>query len=356
MWHTMNQKSKRDLLMLILLTLLGLGFGAARATTFLQFQSTYLGGGRFQYQMNVFDDPFFTEADITGLDINFTNEVDSSTGSTNWVNTGWDSGFLTWASTNGYPSRPYQETFLIQSSEASYKLETNNFAGAIVLLSLYLADFTPPMYPGAFSQNIVGYANMPCLIPCTPDEADNSPTNYVFTLKLLPDVNINQLIQTNENVYGVNFTWNDNSTFLLQGTTDLNNWTNVAYIWSWPPETVWTTNQVLNNYGNFFRVELVADGHSTNLPPLNSALVPKPKAVAKIAIPSTPRVTGCQFSKNKVLVTVTAQAGQTVQVQAVGPHRTVQQTQQVVTQGTSTTVSFNTFGLPNPVYFQATAQ
>jgi hypothetical protein len=236
-------------------------------------------------------------------------------------------------------------------------LETNNFAGAIVLLSLFLADFTPPMYPGVYSQNIVGYANMPCLIPCAPDEADNSPTNYVYTLKLLPDVALNQLIQTNGDIYGVDFTWGDDSTFLLQGTTDFNNWTNVAYIWSWPPETTWTTNQILNHYGNFFRIELVADGHSTNLPPLNSALLTAPKAVAKVSSsPSTPHVTGCQFSKGKVLVNVATQAGQTVQVQAVGPHRTAQQTQQVVAQGTSTTVSFDAFGLSNPVYFQATAQ
>jgi hypothetical protein len=350
----MNQKSKRGLLML--LALLGLGLGTAQATTFLQFQSTYLGSGWFQYQMNVLNDPFFTEADITSLNINFTNEVNSSTDSTNWVNSDSSIG-STWSLINGYPARPYEVTFLMQSSDMSYKLNTNNLSGAIVLLSLYLADFTPSMYPGEFSQNIVGYANMPCLIPCTPDEADNSPTNYVFNLKLLPDVNVNQLIQTNGNIYGVDFTWDDTSTFVLQSTTDLNNWTNVAYIWSQPPETVWTTNQVLNNYGNFFRVELVADGHSTNLPPLNSALVPAPKTVARaLAAPSMPRVTGCQFSNRKVLVNVATQTGQTVQVQAVGSHRTVQQTQQVVAQGTSTTVSFDASSLPNPVYFQATAQ
>ncbi len=200
---------------------------------------------------------------------------------------------------------------------------------------------------------------MPCLVPCTPDEADNSPTNYSFALKLVPDVAINQLIQTNGNVYGVDFTWNYDSTFLLQSSTDFNNWTNIAYVWSYPPETTWTTNTPLNSFGNYFRISIVADGHDTGLPSLNSAAAATPRTiVTRNLVPKTvpggaPTVTGCSFSNGKVLVNVTAQPGQTVNIQAVDSYLSVKQSQQVVTKGTVTTGSFDAATLPNPVYFQA---
>jgi len=341
----------------LLLSLLWLGPGTACATTFLQLQSTCLGDGWFQYQMTVLNDPFFTEADITELDIHFTNQIDQSNGAQDWVNTGSSNSVSSWAFTNGYPARPYAETFLIRSSETSYRLGVaTNLDGAIVLLSLYCADLYPGIAAGTISVNIVGYAMMPCLIPCSPEDADGSPTNFVYDLKLLPDVVINQLIQSNGEIQGVDFTWDSASTFLLQGTADFNNWTNIAYIWSYPPETVWTTNVSLGDYGQFFRVALVADGHSTNLPPLTSHLALAPKAIAKAGVASTtPRVTGCQFAKGRMAVNIATQPGQTVQVQAVDSHGTVKQTQRTTAQGTSAAVSFDAASLPSPVFFQAVA-
>jgi len=353
-----HQKSK--LALLISLVAFIAGVMTIRATTFLQFQSTYLGDGWFQYQMSVFNDPFFTEADITDLAVNFAGEIGSSTTSTNWSETDSADAVSTWSFTNGYPARPYQETFLIQSSDTSFRLATN-FDDAITTFSLFLTGFTPAFGGGGvYSENVVGYAWMPCLVPCTPDEADGSPTNYIFVLKIVPDVAINQLIQTNGNIYGMDFTWDYASTFLLQGSTDLNNWTNVAYVWSYPPETIWTTNTPLNNFGNFFRISLIADGYDTNLPSLNSSAVEISKALAKNgtvakAIPSgSPKVTGCSFSNGKVLVNVATAPGEQVQIQAVDSHLAVQQTQLLAAKGTVTTAAFDAANLPSPVFFQAT--
>jgi hypothetical protein len=58
------------------LAVFGLGLDTSFGTTFLQFDSTSLGDGWFQYHMQVADDPFFTEADIISLNINFTNQID----------------------------------------------------------------------------------------------------------------------------------------------------------------------------------------------------------------------------------------------------------------------------------------
>lgn len=326
-----------------------------RATTFLQFQSTYLGNGWFQYQMSVDNDPFFTEADITSLVIQFPGETGQSSTDPNWVNSASDSTSSTWSFANGYPARPYTETFLIQSAQTSYKLGTNVFGGAIVLLSLDPADFSPLLSAGVFSQNIVGYAQMPCLVPCAPEEADGSPTNFAFTLKLLPDVSIDHLIQTNGNIYGVDFFWAYQSTFLLQGTTDMNSWTNIAYIWSWPPETQWITNQALNTYGNFFRVSLVANGHSTYLPPLSSVLAQKPflKPQSSQGGVTPLTIRNCQVAGGKVSVAVSASPGTAIQVQALDSHRTILQTRQTVAQGASATVTFDATSLPSAVFFEA---
>ncbi len=303
--------------------------------------------------MNVQDDPFFTYANISDLVVNFTNQIDQSVDSTDWVCETTNAPLSDWSFDGASQSRPFDVTYLMQSSKTSYCLGTvTNFDGALVIFSLEFSSFYPGESTGAFSQNVVGYAAMPCLIPCDPDQADGSPTNFVYDLKLVPDVEINGLVQTNGNIYGVDFSWNSPSTFVFQGSTDLLNWTNIAYIFSTPPETTWTTNDALNTYGQFFRVALVADGYSTNLPPINSALtLMHPDENSLSATPSA--ITGCRYSKNTVIVNLSAQPGQNLQVQALDRTGKNYQSQQVIANGTSASVEFSTDGLPNPVYFQA---
>jgi hypothetical protein len=197
---------------------------------------------------------------------------------------------------------------------------------------------------------------MPCLVPCSPEQVDGSPTNFVFVLKLLPDVNIDHLVLADGDIWGVDFFWNGQSTFLLQSSTDFNHWTDVAYVWSYPPETEWIADGPLNSFGQYFRMALVADGHiaDANLPPLGSHLALTPKTVTKIATaPTTPSVARCQFADGKVTVNLVTQDGQTVQVQALDSHQAVKQTQTVTAQGTSALVTFDANNLPSPVFFQA---
>lgn len=339
----------------LLLGWLWLGQGTASATTFLQLQSTCLGDGWFQYQMNVLNDPFFTAVQISGFDVNFTNQIDQGKLPPGW--NAYSNSVASWYGPGTYPTRPYGLTFLVRSSETSYRLSPGtNYDGAIVLLSLVLSEYFPGIADGSVSANVVGYATMPCLIPCSPEQADGSPTNFVYNLKLLPDIALNRLIQTNGEIYGVDFTWTNESTFVLQGTGNMNTWTNIAYLWSYPPETVWTTNAPLNGYGPFYRVALVADGHDTNPPPLTSSLPLAPQTSATASFTTaTPRVTGCQFAQGKVLVNFATQPGRTVQVQELDSHQIIRQTQSVTTSGTSATVTFNAAGLPSPVFFQAVA-
>ncbi|HEU5396783.1 MAG TPA: hypothetical protein VFV81_06425 [Verrucomicrobiae bacterium] len=319
--------------------------GTAWGTTFLTLQSTYLGDGWFQYRMNVMDDPFFLQADIVSVQFTtFTNLIDRVDGTNGWSYTATNG----WEFTNSIPERPYSETFLMRSPETSFRLATNA-DGAVSVFSLVLSDFNPS---SAASGNLVGYAYMNCLVPCSPAEADGSPTNYLFVLKLLPDVVLNRLIETNGNVYGIDFNWSHDATYVLQGSSDFNSWTNITYLWGYAPETVWTTNTPLNDFGQYFRVELVAGTQTTNLPPLSSALsTPNSSGGVSTGLP----VTSCQLVAGKMAVQIATSSGQTVQVQALDSHNAVLQTQTITAQGTSVTATFDPTALPSPVYFRAAA-
>ena len=350
----MNQKLKRVLISLF--TLCWMGQASLPATTFLELQSTYLGNGWFQYQMSVKNDPFFTEADIGNLNINFTNQTDRGTNSDNWTNA-FSNTYSTWAPSTYPPQpRPYEETFLIRSSETSYRLGAlTNADAAMVVFSLTFAAYYPYSLSGVYSANVVGYAMMPALVPCSPAEANYSPTNFVYDLKLLPDVAINRLIQNNGQISGVDFTWGYNSTFLLQGSSDLNTWSNIAYIWSTPPETTWTTNQELDNDGKFFRLAMVAGDLTTNLPPLISNLMPVPKAVSHGFFP-TLVITGCKLVGGQIAVTFGSRSGQSYKVQVLDLDQVVRQTQLVAGEDMSTTVNFSTASLPTPAFFRIALQ
>jgi hypothetical protein len=349
----------------LLLVLLGLETGTVRANTFLTLQSTYLGDGWFQYRLQVQNDPFFSTAEITQFVVEFTNRVDYNVSAERWTNSDYEASWSSWSYLGNYPSRPYEETFLLRSSETTYKLSTwstnldgtFNPAGSLVCMSLYLAELHPDYGPGTYSQNIVGYAFMPCLVPCRPEEADGSPTNFVYDLKLVPDILIDHLVQTDGIYNGVDFSWDYDATYLLQGTVDFQNWTNIAYIWGSPQETTWTTNRSLSDFGNFYRLALVAIGHTDDLPPLNAALArPAAKTAAKIVSdPATPRVTGCRPASGRMVVNLATQPNQTCVVRATDSHRAVLQTRQVTSTGTSAAVEFDAASLPSPVYFQVVA-
>jgi len=349
----MHTPTKNTLLSASLAVFL-LGPGRSLATTFMQFDSTYLGGGWFQYNMQVVNDPFFRTADVTELILNFTNQIDQSMNTFNWTNTGSDGSNSYWAFSRDIPPRPYQELFLVRSSETSYRQGTNgNGDGGVALLSLDFTDFCPlsPVDTG----NVVGYANFPCLVPCGPDKADGSPTNFSYTVRLLPDIVIQQLIQSNGMTVGVDFVWNYYSTFVLQASPDLQTWTNVAYIDSTPPETLWTTNQSLNSFGNFFRVELLANGYATNLPPLNPGVsLPQSSAAKASLAPAAviPHVSGARITAGHIAVNLVTEPGQNYAVEALDSRRIVQATRTVLAKGVSATVYFDARGLPSPVFFQ----
>ena len=168
-------KTPKNFWRALLLSIFLLGAGRTQAVTFETVQSTVLGGGWFQYDVKIFYDPFFLEADLVQFSIILTNGVDIQDGASpaNWTN-GVDAGFWGYAGSSSQ-SRPNEQIFLMHSSATNYMLGTN----AISAFSLYTSD----VYPGGVvSGNMVGYDIVPCLLPCPPAfcPATRQPASFLY--------------------------------------------------------------------------------------------------------------------------------------------------------------------------------
>lgn len=333
------------------------------ATTFIELQSSYLGDGWFRYRMQMPYDPFFRKADVGDIAItSFTNFAEFGPAPQDWTNQPSSGNSAAWRYALPIPSqtRPYVREFLVRSDEHTFRVGTN----AMVVMSLELVSdwFDYWADHGAIAQNIVGYAHIPCLIPCSPQLADNSPTNFTAILEIVDhDLTLDSLIVTNGEVNGVTFSAAFKSTVLLEGTFDHRQWTNIAYLWGNAGATTWRTNIALNDFGSFFRLELVAmNEHVTNLPPLNTfssaakASKDQPATVVRPAQTSV-QVQRCFPEGEEMVVKFNSQTGVTYGVSAMGMRGTTLCTQDVAGTGAEAEARFNTTSLPNTVWFKVEA-
>ena len=95
-------------------------------------------------------------------------------------------------------------------------------------------------------------------MPCAPAEADGSLPTLVSRQEFVPDIKIDELIRTNQDIHGLTFSWSEPSTVEFQGSH------NLSRFFGDPPQTTWTTNVSLNSFGKFFRLSLIANRHLTN--------------------------------------------------------------------------------------------
>ena len=250
----------------------------------VKIESRYANGW-LEYKLTVTRDPFFSFLDVTTFFLRQgENILEIGPDPSGWVHTSDPEG-INWSMplcTNVMPcqQRPYQASFRIRC-EPYLKKATY---GCLILMSLGFAGDYHSRYG---SGNAGGYANMDCLLPCPPEEAEPGLDYTMATLLAgLPDPEIESLLHTRGQITGVNFLYDEPSTMLLQGSHDLSRWKDIAYIYGSPGLTSWTTNTPLNNHGTFFRLQLMAEGHVLDLPPIESG--PSSQLVASPS-PSSPR-------------------------------------------------------------------
>lgn len=227
-----------------------LSFGAS----LFELESTYLGDGWFRYRVKAVPDQFFHELELTSFGLPFTNRTDYGELPAKWISESSLPHRADWIYDSFDPQlQPYEAVFTARSSETGFRTINAKVLG-------YSFTYNSGT-PGAADVTGAGLADFPVLVPCPPAQADNSPTNRVSGFEALPSLRIQKLEMTGGNVNGITFSGSGDFTVRLQATTNLSDWREVAYLFGSGSSTTWTTNQPLNPLGNFFRLELVGQGH-----------------------------------------------------------------------------------------------
>jgi hypothetical protein len=287
---------KRFVIIVLLVGALGIPIRAQERHQ-VELESTYLGDGWFQYRLRSIDDPFFLFFDVMSLYVACPGFIQFGTNPPDWESSvapagSWPESTAIWeypdCGTVACQSRPYERVFRVRSDRRHF----NRRIGALVTMSLSMVG---GYHGNAATVNMVGYMNLPALLPCAPEEADGSATNHLerVTLISLPDPQIDTLIRFGSEVRGVSFYYPESSTVRLEATRDFRTWSNITYIYGNSGVTGWSTNSSLNHFGDFFRLRLIAEGHATQLPPLESQLssgYSAPPAVKSQATTSSFRV------------------------------------------------------------------
>jgi hypothetical protein len=319
-----------------LLMFLACGVRAERSP--VAFESRYLGDGWFEYSASTTDDPFFLFLDLPGVLVHFGDVIEAGPLPARWTNT-FTTSLNSWNFEGiglGDQIRPYRATFRLRSSHTTFKRMP---AGGVVVMSLAIAGG----YHGYLaSANIAGYWIPDALVPCPPEEADGSVTNLLVWCPMingLPEPRLTGVVRDGDEQVGVEFEYPGPSTVRLEGSRDFRAWTNIAYIHGQSGAATWTTNVSLAAYGNFFRLRLVAEGHATNLPPLNSpklAVLAQSKSAGTSAAPAM----NCALTPDDVQLTIGSTPGKTYAISVLDPNLRPAESVQVKASGATTTVRF----------------
>lgn len=316
----------------------------------IALESTYLGDGWFRYRLTTVDDPFFAFFDLGSLSVTFENRVEHGPTPEDWGTSTNFGDAAAWEPIGpvlpGSQVRPYERTFLVRSSSRHFKQQV----GALITMSFG----TVGGYHGqATSMNIVGFVNINALVPCPESEADGSPTNLLTKVSIinLPDVEILSLVRNGAATHGVTFRYGEASTLRLDGTADFRSWNKIVYLYGGAGDTTWTTNQSLDTFGNYYRLLLVAEGHVTNLPPLNASLSPGPLFVAANVNPV--KVLRCAPVADGVEVTIATRPGNTHEISLLDSNARPVQSQSLTASSEVATVRFSTKPLGSVVLIQA---
>jgi hypothetical protein len=228
---------------------------AATSATFVELESTSLGDGWFQYRVKMFPESFFQQQELFGGGTgSFTNRTETGPVANGWefASTDLHSAFWGYTNVSVLQTLPCEQVFRARSSETGFRMDSQFY----ISYSLWPASWLHSPY---FSMNIVGYVRLPCLVPCPAGESDGSPTNYLTSYEMFPDVQISGL-----SPFTISFDWETDCTVLIQASSNLTAWTNVAYAFGRSGTASWTSSVPMPAYGSSFRVGLVSLRRETN--------------------------------------------------------------------------------------------
>ena len=294
------------------------GCGVVFAVNNTTLESSYLGDGLFKYEMTVHHDPFFA-LERNSFGVSFPGLIDVVEHTPGWTFNNQTNSFVL-----EYPEglfcipRPYSAYCIVRSAYTNYCV--NSFDNARVIISgdiVPLKDSFGTQYSGVVSMNIVFYSFMNALVPCLKEDADGASPIFTHDFEMIPDVRIDGVLNLNNEANGLEFSWKEDSTVLIQASTNLQDWVDIQYALGSPPSTNWIAPEPLETYGKFFRVLLAARGHR---PELLGAAAPQMAAMSLVETQTTPsfRLTGIHRGKMTVQIDTEPDSRYAVSVKQTG--------------------------------------
>lgn len=147
---------------------------------------------------------------------------------------------------------PYEFTMMARSTSSGYRTETNFSIAFLLWINGWLQS---PL----LSRNIAGYVRLPALVPCAPSESDGTPPELFSSYEFFPDP---QVVGMNE--HSLSYSWPNTNTVVIEASHDMQSWSNIAQTVGYGGTTTWHSAQSINEFGNCFRVGLVAMRALTN--------------------------------------------------------------------------------------------
>ena len=108
------------------------------------------------------------------------------------------------------------------------------------------SDETPPR-GGA-------YANVTGLVPCSPDEADGSPPEWVDRVGGFPELEVQSILISDGRPTGIRFQVGGGLRVVVESSDDLKTWIAVGSAVGVNGLTTWAPGGTLETLGRFFRV------------------------------------------------------------------------------------------------------
>lgn len=253
---------RRILRLLFVLTILSCVFvafaGSRISNPHLTVDSTYLGEGWFQYDVTWNNDGFYAAETMPSVGVSFTNRLTYGTTPNDWTaELGSNTWNAVWAYTNLLAvQKPYTARFLARSSNTSYMTSTQ---GITVLGHLATYPNLVSSSNEALGVNIAYYTRMSVLVPCRPDQADDSPTTLRSYREIVPKVVIDDFVMASNRIHGLVFAWGWPCIVRVEACDDIagTNWTHVTNIVTYEASTTWTSSVPLDVYGKFYRLLIV---------------------------------------------------------------------------------------------------
>jgi hypothetical protein len=247
------QRIKRHVRRLLLAGCLLLSGFSLSAANFLEMESSYLGDGWFQYRITLTEDPFYQEASIGTVSIDFPGRTEYGSDPDSWSSSNSDAGRAIWNfDVQQVQTRPYERTFLARSSHTTFK------TADLVAQITYSATPKEALQSGQVTP-FAGVIRLRGVVPCPPGEADASEVVQTSSVSFRDELRITSLTVAGGVPTGLIFDWTYDSTVRLEASFDLKTWTPVTTISGTAGETVWTATEPLETSGNFFRLVLLAN-------------------------------------------------------------------------------------------------